>query len=103
MMHLAAESHVDRFVGAYHLCASGKTMRYGFSSAIIERARQVAPVGDIKTGRVLPIATNDYPLPAPRSNNSHMDSSSLATRFGLTMPGWHHAMDLCIDEVLEVR
>ena len=95
-MHWLAESHVDRSVNAYHLCASGKTTRYSFSSIIIECARQVASVENIKTGRVLPIATKDYPLPAPRSSNSHMDSSSLATRFELTMLGWCHAVELCI-------
>ena len=28
---------------------------------------------------------------------------SLAARFGVIMPEWHHAMKRCIDEVLEVR
>lgn len=89
--------------GTYHLCASGKTTWHGFASAIIERARKLAPTDSIKTERVLPIATEDYPLPAPRPANSQMDSSSLSTRFKLTMPGWQQAMELCIDEVLEAQ
>ena len=87
--------------GTYHLCAGGKTSWHGFAKAIIERARQLAPAVNIKTERVLPIATEDYPLPAPRPGNSQMDSGSLTARFGLTMPEWHEAMKLCIDEVLE--
>jgi dTDP-4-dehydrorhamnose reductase len=89
--------------GTYHLCASGKTTWHGFSSAIIERAKQLSTAGSIKTERVLPIATDDYPLPASRPENSQMDSSSLTARFGIIMPDWHHAMKLCIDEVLDAQ
>jgi dTDP-4-dehydrorhamnose reductase len=89
--------------GTFHLCASGKTTWHGFSSAIIKQARQLAPASSIKTERVLPIATQDYPLPAPRPQNSQMDSSSLTARFGLTMPEWSASMKLCIDEVLEAQ
>jgi len=89
--------------GTYHLCASGKTTWHGFSSAIIERAKQLSTAGSIKTERVLPIATDDYPLPASRPENSQLDSSSLTARFGIIMPEWHHAMKLCIDEVLDAQ
>ncbi|KPJ90135.1 MAG: dTDP-4-dehydrorhamnose reductase [Gammaproteobacteria bacterium SG8_11] len=87
--------------GTYHLCASGKTTWHGFSSAIIERARQVAPVGMIKANRVLPITTEEYPLLAQRPKNSQMNSSTLTATFGVSMPEWHQAMELCVDEVLE--
>ena len=98
------ELRVGEFTsGTYHLCASGKTTWQGFASAIIERARQLSPTGDVKIERVLPIATEDYPLPALRPKNSQMDSSSLTARFGVTLPEWHGAMKLCIDEMLEVK
>jgi len=98
------ERQVGRFSSnTYHLCASGKTTWQGFASAIIERARQLAPAGDVKTKRVLSIATEDYPLPALRPKNSQMDSSSLTTRFGVKLPEWHDAMELCLDEVMEAR
>ncbi|KPJ88032.1 MAG: dTDP-4-dehydrorhamnose reductase [Gammaproteobacteria bacterium SG8_11] len=89
--------------GTYHLSASGKTTWHDFSSAIIERVKQVALVSSIKTERVLPITTEDYPLPAARPKNSQMDSSSLTARFGVTMPEWQHAMELCIDEVFRIQ
>ena len=87
--------------GTYHLCASGITTWNGFSSAIIERARILAPEGSIKTERVVPIATQDYQQPAQRPQNSQLDSGALAARFNVIMPEWQHAMTLCVDEVLE--
>jgi|APSaa5957512535_1039671.scaffolds.fasta_scaffold88692_1 dTDP-4-dehydrorhamnose reductase len=55
----------------------------------------------IKTQIVLPIETENYPLPAQRPKNSLLESSLLTERFGIIVPEWQHAMKLCIDEVLE--
>lgn len=87
--------------GVYHLSATGKTTWYGFASAIIDQAKQRTSAEDIKTQKVLPIATEDYPLPASRPKNSQMDSDSLTARFNLIMPAWNHAMKQSIDELLE--
>lgn len=86
----------------YHLSSGGKTTWHGFSMAIIEHARQLAPEGHIKTERMLPILTEDYPLPAPRPKNSILDSGSLKDCYGLTVPDWHETLKLCIYEALEV-
>ena len=32
-----------------------------------------------------------------------MDSSSLEAGFGVILPEWDHAMEMCIDDVLELR
>ena len=96
------EQKNDKFIsGIYHLCATGKTTWHGFASAIIEYAKQLASADIIKTKKVLPIVTDDYPLPAPRPKNSQMDSSCLTARFGISHPEWNEAMKLCIDEVQE--
>jgi dTDP-4-dehydrorhamnose reductase len=87
----------------YHLSATGKTTWHGFANAIIEQARHIGEAEYILTEKILPITTEDYPLPAPRPKNSQMVSGLLTARFGLTMPEWHEAMKLCIDEVLEVQ
>ena len=86
--------------GIYHLCASGKTTWYEFSSSIIQRISQFADERSIVTERVLPIATEDYPLPALRPANSQLDSSLFMAHFGLIMPNWQDAMMLCIEEVM---
>jgi len=106
--HVIAAAQRDRRAGEfesniYHLSASGKTTWRGFSSAIIERARLHGTAGSIITQRVLPITTEDYPLPAPRPKNSQLDSCSLMLHYGLTMPVWFEAMNLCIEELLESR
>ena len=105
--HVLAYAHRERMdstftSGIYHLCAGGKTTWYGFSCAIIEKARQLVR-GDIRIQKVLPITTEEYRLPAPRPENSAMESTSLGIRFGLTMPEWRDAMDLCLAEARDAR
>ena len=96
------ERQASGFTSAtYHLSASGNTTWHGFSSAIIECARTLAPAGSIKTERVVPITTQDYPQPAQRPKNSQLDSSALAERFSVIIPEWQHAMALCVDVALE--
>ncbi len=102
--HVLAAAQQQRQVGElsssiYHLCARGKTTWQGFASAIIERAKVQTSAEVIKTQRVLPIATEDYPLPAPRPKNSQMDSSKLGVHFGINMPDWQDAVALCMDEI----
>jgi len=98
------ERQVSGFVSnIYHLSASGKTTWHGFAGAIIEHARQLALPENIKTERVLPIATKEYPLPATRPENSQIDSSSLETHFGIVLPEWRDAMALCLNELLEAQ
>jgi len=106
--HVLATTQREQKAGSftpsiYHLCVRGKTTWHGFADAIIKRSKELTPERIIKTEKVVEIATEDYPLPAPRPRNSLMDSSSLAARFGVTMQEWHRAMELCIDEVLETQ
>jgi len=85
----------------YHLSAGGITTWHGFAAAVIEHARKHAASDSIITQRVLPIATEDYPLPARRPRNSQLDSGALARHYGLRMPEWHDAVEMCIDECLD--
>lgn len=104
--HVLVSAQQERYSGKfgsgiYHLCASGESTWYDFADAIIEQAKILDTEKSIVTEKVLPIATEDYPLPAPRPKNSQLDSSLLMARFGVTMPDWRNAMKLCVDEVLE--
>jgi dTDP-4-dehydrorhamnose reductase len=87
----------------YHFSARGKTTWYGFASAIIERTKLIDTIGNLKIEKVLPITTDEYPLPAPRPKYSQLDSSLISTRFGVRLPEWHDVMELCIDEFIELQ
>lgn len=96
-----AERREGRFSSAVlNLTGGGETSWHGFAAALIGEARRLRPDLALKAARVLPIATADYPLPAPRPANSRLDGRALARRYGLALPPWEQAMARCLEEVL---
>ncbi len=78
--------------GIYHLTNGGSTNWHGFASAIL--ARTALPEG--KQLSLHPIPASQYPTPAKRPANSVLDNGKLRNTFGITLPDWEHALDLCL-------
>lgn len=73
--------------GLYHLSASGSTTWHGFARAII---------GDVERPRVLPITTQEYPLPARRPAYAVLDATRFIATFGVALPDWRQALVECL-------
>ena len=76
--------------GIYHMTAQGATTWHGFAGAI------VAHPSVARKPLVTPIATADYPLPAPRPSNSVLDCTRFIDTF-CALPQWDAALRLCQD------
>jgi dTDP-4-dehydrorhamnose reductase len=76
--------------GVYHLAAQGQTTWHGFAQTI------VAHKSTNKKPAVLPINTQDYPLPARRPANSVLSCERLTGTF-CGLPKWDEALRLCLD------
>lgn len=74
--------------GIYHLTCTGKASWYEFTKAIVAQLD--------KQPEVLPITTAEYPTPAKRPSYSLLSNDKLATTFGLTLPNWEYALELCL-------
>lgn len=74
--------------GTYHLTCGGETTWFGF-------ARAIAELGGFST-RLLPIPSSDYPTPARRPANSRLDNGKLERTFGIRLPDWREALELCL-------
>lgn len=72
--------------GLYHLTAQGATTWHGFADALLEQAAK-KPV-------LVPISSNEYPVPAARPANSRLSCAALTNRFG-HLPHWRDALALC--------
>lgn len=79
-----------RHTGIYHLSAAGATSWYGFAQAIFA----LAPPASMP--QLMPIRTEHYPRPAKRPANSRLCTDKLAHAFGLQMPDWREALQLCL-------
>lgn len=85
--------------GLYHLTATGSTSWHGFAKEIIDVAREKYSLQlRVKTLEAIP--STDYPTPAKRPMNSQLVLNKLEDTFGIEMPDWKRALELCMEEIL---
>ena len=77
--------------GVYHMTAQGETTWYGFAQAIFEGAGGARP-------RMVPIASAEYPTPAPRPSNSILCNDKFEHSFGFDLPDWRQQLDTVLAE-----
>lgn len=88
---LAIGSYREDLSGTYHMSAGGSTSWRGFAGAIFELSNLE------KKPKLIPIPTEDYPLPAKRPQNSILSNIKLNSCFGLQLPEWKASLSLCLD------
>lgn len=79
--------------GVYHMASPDYSMWHAFASAIVETT--AIPI-DQPRPMVKPIATDEYPTPAPRPAWSVLDSTPLRSVFGLALAPWRDQLSHCV-------
>jgi dTDP-4-dehydrorhamnose reductase len=85
--------------GIFHLTASNYTTWFGFAQTIIDAKRPQRQ--GVNKPNLIPISTEQYPLPAQRPRNSRLNCDALRNRFGIYLPEWEIGARLCLDEIIE--
>jgi len=86
--------------GLYHLVAGGLTTWHAYAQAVVRAAELAGKPLKVNAEDIAPIATTDYPLPAPRPANSHLDTRRLQAAFGLRLPDWQSGLDHVLQQIL---
>ena len=76
--------------GAVHLACQGETSWHEFAVEICRLGQLYGLPLQVK--QLLPISSRDFCLRAERPQNSRLDCSLLASRFGLALPEWQLAL-----------
>lgn len=84
-------SPVTDLFGLYHFSNLGATSWHGFAEEIVAKSRALGEV--LKTTRVVPIRTSDYPLPAPRPAYSVFAKEKYLAATGATVPFWQESLN----------
>ncbi|KVQ09911.1 dTDP-4-dehydrorhamnose reductase [Burkholderia ubonensis] len=82
----------SRRSGVYHFTSAGATSWHGFAEAIFATA-----MGE-RAPKVVPIPASEYPAPAKRPANSTLSQDKMIGVFGLRLPAWNDALQLCLGE-----
>ncbi len=80
--------------GVYHFSNEGVCSWYDFTIKIHELA-------GIKTCKVNPIETKDYPTKAARPHYSVLNKTKIKQAFNITIPHWEASLKNCIKELSE--
>ncbi len=86
--------------GTYHLTCGGHTSWFEFASAI----REVGIANGLLAetcARVEGIPSSEYPTPAKRPAYSVLNNGKLDSVFGLKLPDWREALELCAAEAVK--
>jgi dTDP-4-dehydrorhamnose reductase len=81
--------------GLYNLASGGEASWFDFASFIIDETKELRRTRP----RVDAIPTAEYPRPARRPADSRLDTTKIATTFGVTLPHWRTAALLCLAEL----
>lgn len=94
---LIARAHADQALRAtLHLTCGGAVSWHGFAQRIVETGAQI---GLCPPRPVDAIASSEYPTPAHRPAYSVLDNTGLRERFGIGLPHWNDALQLCLAEL----
>jgi dTDP-4-dehydrorhamnose reductase len=63
--------------GIYHAVPNGETTWYGLAKLAIQTAHEFGAALKVRPDSIAPILAVEYPLPAPRPQNSRLDNSKL--------------------------
>ena len=86
--------------GLYNLAASGETNWCDFARTVIGTALAAGRPLAVRPEDVLPISTDQYPLPAPRPANSRLDTHKIQETFGLHLPMWQEGLKHVLQQIL---
>jgi dTDP-4-dehydrorhamnose reductase len=79
-----------------NLTSLGQTSWHGFASAIVARGAELGLCSNIPVDAV---GTADYPTPAHRPAYSVLSGEKLSSLFGVALPDWQTALELCLAEL----
>ncbi|MBB4866401.1 dTDP-4-dehydrorhamnose reductase [Pseudomonas nitritireducens] len=85
--------------GTYHLVATGETSWHGFARFLVREARLAGIPLALDEEKVLPISTEEYPLPARRPQYSLLSTRKLQRTFGINLPDWQQYAQRAIQEL----
>lgn len=96
-----ASSGKEKFpFGLYHLVAGGVTTWHAYAQVVVQSALAAGKPLALKLEDIAPIATADYPLPAPRPANSRLATTRFTEVFGLRLPPWQQGLDHVLQQIL---
>ena len=96
VLHIVSKVKKDQF-GIYHFCQPQATNWFEFACEIVSQAQKLG--FPISCNEVLPIKTEEYPLPAKRPKNSVLNCEKIIKEFQLELIDWKESLHEVLKEL----
>jgi len=96
--HSIVHARADAMFGTYHYTGGGVTTWHDFAATIMADAKWAGV-----RASVVPISTDEYPLPARRPKNSRLDCAKITRTFGITPVPLRAALEDVLGEIRRER
>lgn len=90
--------------GVYHFTNEGVCSWYDFTHEIFARAKTLLPTDaaqQIAQCNLRPILSSEYQYQTPRPHFSVLNKSKIKSTFGITIPHWTEALQVCLEKLLK--
>jgi dTDP-4-dehydrorhamnose reductase len=90
--------------GVYHFTNEGVCSWYDFTHEIFVRAQALLPkeiAEKIAHCQLRPILSSEYQYQTPRPHYSVLNKSKIKQTFGITIPHWTEALQVCLEKLLQ--
>ena len=104
MAIFAAIESPEWHVGVYHFTNEGVCSWYDFTHEIFARAKTLLPTDaaqQIAQCNLRPILSSEYQYQTPRPHFSVLNKSKIKSTFGITLPHWTEALQVCLEKLLQ--
>ncbi len=89
--------------GVYHFTNEGVCSWYDFTHEIFARAKTLLPTDaaqSIAQCNLRPILSSEYQYQTPRPHFSVLSKSKIKSTFGIAIPHWTEALQVCLEKLL---
>ena len=104
MAIFAAIESPEWHAGVYHFTNEGVCSWYDFTHEIFARAKTLLPTDaaqQIAQCNLRPILSSEYQYQTPRPHFSVLNKSKIKSTFGITLPHWTEALQVCLEKLLQ--
>lgn len=95
-LNASPQSPAPGFYGIYHFSNAGQCSWHEFASEIVAQMKRRGE--PLKVKKVVPVRTEEYPLPAPRPAYSVFSKDKYRAATGVEVPGWQESLVKYLEE-----
>jgi dTDP-4-dehydrorhamnose reductase len=95
--HCIIQNHNYKKYGIYNLTSSGEVSWHGLAKFAISELQKDGVNFKTKLENIIPITTEEYPLPAKRPKHSTLNTDKIKKTFKINIPDWQYHVKMMLD------